>query len=271
MTNILVVAQMDSVTLMVDILAAVLGAKSADEVSHLLKKQPEVAETAKRLVENQPEVAETAKRLVESEEQTAAKQLVTWAGAAVGGLPLRSPPILENVPLKKSDEVAAAIEVTTTTPSPEPGQLLVKTGKGDNVTFELLVPEQRIGFGLTRASGEEECAPLLLLATEEAIPKDYRAKTDSFEYRVVGFASADLPGAVLTRADAEILPHRPGRSVAHNQGTAGSLGLYVTYTDKDTKNRFIGFTSASHVLSNFIQINRTNIGDIILSPGAPPR
>ena len=222
-----------------------------------------------------PEIDKTVTQLVAQDLQPAAKQLVTWVAQKEGAVaPVKQSSALDFIPIEKAAEVASAVEVAARAGGGEAGRLLIRREKNAETALSLLPPEQRVGFGVTRSAGLY--SPILLLATENSTITDASVSSADaqagrqpveLETRVVGFAAADRPENILTFQDAMIQPHRPGRSVAHHQWFAGSLGLYVQYTDVATRRRIIGFVSASHVLSN---MNRASSGEFVLSPGAPP-
>jgi hypothetical protein len=74
-------------------------------------------------------------------------------------------------------------------------------------------------------------------------------------------SGTDLPGVLIE-------DWRPGRSVGHVDGTAGTLGVFVEFNAKKGQGLQLlrGFTTASHVLT--LNVTARN-GSDILSPGPP--
>jgi hypothetical protein len=199
-------------------------------------------------------------RLVGSGLNSAAGQVLRWAAVKAGdGLPAiaSTPPALDAVGLSQSQDVATAVEAAAHISGTGAGCLR----KHKDGRLDLLPPERRVGLGVTRAGSALQ--PILLLSSERAFDRVEDADKHARK-RVVGFAASRAPEPGVTpRCDCPV--HRPGRSIGHQGGSAGSLGLYVTYADR--KRRRKGFLGAAHVL---IHSPDVQVGDHIHSPGAPP-
>lgn len=157
------------------------------------------------------------------------------------------------IPLTKARAVALAFEAASRISGGRPGQMLT-------ADKSFLPSDRQASLGVTRKDGELH--PVLLCPVRPSLHRP-----SPTEIRIVGFAAAEEPG----NGDVEHPHwhfHRPGRSVGHKHGTAGSLGLYVKYTDEKANRTVTGFLSAAHVLSN--SPLGTGPGDMILSPGRPP-
>ena len=169
--------------------------------------------------------------------------------ATINPLPLR-----QARPLYEAMKIAAEISRT------DPGSLV----EGANNRLQLLPLERRVALGVTKRHETE--MPLLLFAVRtEMVDHLLNSPPPDIEMRVVGQATA-LQLAAVHPPTIPADEHRPGRSVAHQAGRAGTLGAYVCWNDGATRRAVQGFLGASHVLA---LAGRANADDFIHSPGVP--
>ena len=133
-------------------------------------------------------------------------------------------------------------------------------------------PADRLVIG--KPVGDERRGTILLereagpaARTADAVAKASDAPVDII---TVGSATSHAP----PRIDGDEAPGaliedwRPGRSVGHVRGAAGTLGVLVEFEHGRGRSlrRVRGFTSASHVLS---LVSKVEAGETVLSPGYP--
>ena len=167
---------------------------------------------------------------------------------------------VSRLPLEQAEPLYDALRIAAEVSLTDPGSMV----EGVSNRLRLLPPERRVAIGVARHRGEE--VPLLLFTVANAVANQLSRDADQrIQQRVVGLASAQISGPVIppsVPAD----EHRPGRSVAHFAGTAGSLGAYVEWADAKTGRKVLGFLGASHVLA---RSGQADPGDHIHSPGVP--
>jgi hypothetical protein len=172
-------------------------------------------------------------------------------------------PAIDSVPIDKADEVLCSLAVSTRLTGVAPGANVKVSSDG---TIDLVSPQRRVGLGQTRVNGISE--PILLVSAPDPLPnwviKDLSVVPRSV---VVGQMSAPvLREAGKLSATVPLDQHRPGRSVAHQDYFAGSLGAYVNWPN-DKGIHVPAFVSACHVLSGLGRADAQN--NVILSPGPP--
>ena len=164
------------------------------------------------------------------------------------------------LPLTQARPLYEALKIAASVAQTDPGSLIAIMENRPR----LVPPEQRVSLGTATYRGEE--VPLLLFTTRNAdAERAARAADPRIQVRVVGQAAAPN-SAPHTSLTVPVEEHRPGRSVAHYAGQAGSLGAYVTWPDAHTGRTVTGFLGASHVLA---QMGKADPNDHIHSPGAP--
>jgi hypothetical protein len=133
----------------------------------------------------------------------------------------------------------------------------------------LAAPERRLAAGLSFS--EKGPQPAIFVEREGSWAHD-KADTIAEQLRgdidvvVGGSAHSMYPRHAVRRSGAASL--RPGASVGHCTGWAGSVGCLVTFvaTRRHRKIEMRGFLGAAHVLG---KLNRAEDGDAIIHPGYP--
>ena len=143
---------------------------------------------------------------------------------------------------------------------------ILRERKGELV---LSRPSQRLGLGRKLIEGKPGLAIYLEKGEGSAYDEAMKLKKETDEpvsVEVVGFAQSVWPeeaSSILT-SESDL---KPGISVSHINGWAGSLGAFVSFLHKPrSRVRYRGFTSAAHVLG---MNNRAESDDHIVSPGRP--
>lgn len=193
----------------------------------------------------------------------AAIGFLRWLGTRVSDEPAvaaDTPPTVPALPLEKAEPLFAAMKIAAQVSRAEPGRLVEVGRRG----ARLLPPERRVMIGISHVGGEP--VPLLLLRQHNAHAEALaRQAGGSIRIRVVGQAT-NAPSERIEPPTVPSAEHRPGRSVSHQDGAAGTLGAYVSWTDEESGRPVRGFLGASHVMS---WMSRAEIGDHIHSPGPP--
>ena len=141
---------------------------------------------------------------------------------------------------------------------------VVVTGRGKNLKIQQ--PSKRLSWGITKEDGKYKAAILVERDKGAAYNEALKIKNDypdSITYKVVGKAQSSNPHALGKRTPM-ISGLHPGTSVGHLRGYPGTLGCLVK--SKKQSEKWIGFTSASHVLS---MNNKASKNDIVIMPGHP--
>jgi hypothetical protein len=194
----------------------------------------------------------------------AAISFLYWLSAKVADEPLQllGPPTASDLPLEQAEPLYEAMTIAAKISGTEPGRMV----ELKNREPRLLPPERRVAIGIARR-GKEEVPLLLLAAPNPKAEKLVQAANSRIQLRVVGQASSRGASRVNppTVPDAD---HRPGRSVSHCLGNAGSLGAYVTWNDEKSGRAVTGFLGASHVMG---LLGKASERDWIHSPGPPDK
>jgi hypothetical protein len=135
--------------------------------------------------------------------------------------------------------------------------VVVRTGE----SIRLRRPDRRLSWGIGRRDGSFTMALLVEKEDSWALNKARELKEEEkthVEVTVVGQAHSSRPEKVAeVEREARL---RPGLSISHFSGFAGSLGCLVSRDD------YLGVLGASHVLG---MNNTASEGDPILHPGNP--
>lgn len=134
---------------------------------------------------------------------------------------------------------------------------VVKRGE----TFALRRPERRLTWGITRQEGRFTMALLVEKEESWAFGKANELKREQGAHvavTTVGLAHSAVPEPLPQKPEKRL---RPGLSISHFGGWAGTLGCLV-----EVGNGEPGAVSASHVLG---MNNKAKTGDLVLHPGNP--
>lgn len=147
--------------------------------------------------------------------------------------------------------------------------LTLSQGRDEN-EISLQSPSNRLSIGKTKVDGKEKAIVVLEEASGAAFDEAERLKTNNpndVEIVVIGRAFASQPQRKRTKSPGALVNTlRPGRSVSHINGFAGTLGLIANFRPPRKRKQVLGLLSASHVLR---YRDDTRVNDQILSPGPP--
>lgn len=141
-------------------------------------------------------------------------------------------------------------------------------GKKDH--SQLNGPGARLTLG--KATGAQGKATILLEKEDGSaaaqVEKLKGTLKDTVDVVTLGSPSSHRPQSDSEAPGALIETWRPGRSMGHVRGAAGTLGVFVTFEMRKDGHivRVKGFTAAAHVLTLTTSAKK---GDTILSPGYP--
>ena len=148
---------------------------------------------------------------------------------------------------------------------------LALTEKGDSKEAVLQPPSTRMAIGQQLRNGKLKATVIVEESSGPAFQEAKQMEKESnkeISVLIVGRAFSSHPenerGKVAPGASLQ--EWRPGRSVSHIDGFAGTIGAFVTFKKKKLREKFKGFTSASHVLG---LLGQAELDDKILCPGPP--
>jgi hypothetical protein len=191
--------------------------------------------------------------------------LIKWLASKNSKKSVDGSTTLSQIPIGRAVELAGALSVAERWSGAKPGRNVREVGG----KLEVVRPERRVGLGITRQGNAPQ--PVLLLSSgSDALPSWITRDLPSPpQVLVVGQAAALQPSEDANKPlTVPLGEHRPGRSIAHREYIAGSVGAYVIAKDEGSGREVKGFLGAAHVLSN---MGRADLRDRVLSPGYPDR